>query len=470
MEGSASDQRVELRRVRAQAGAASAEMRATLQRAGRQATGSCRPPAAWSTSTPCPGGRAKPGSAWRQGPHRLSAQWDLALRLPANAAGAALAGAGAAPGRQRQPAHPGLGARRRAAGRERGPEALRGRRARQCVAARRVAAGRQPVHRRRPRRPRRQRPDRSLARRTRGRRPGLAGAAGAAVAGAGRTGCRSAAAPPPRWPPTAAGPSMRTEGNARVQQLLAGTLALARRRGPLAHGHWAARNRCRCRSTWPTCSGAARRPATCVPAWAARWPITASRSSARCRWRRRRWPSACSACQAQSGTRAQLLAQRRLAGRPRRRRPLARPRRAAAGRHPGTAARAAPRQRAGEAAAWAEARDLRRRSRRWAPAAACSALRVDPGRLRLADAVALRWDEVRVDLRGGLAADRIARRHRTLRAGPAAGPPAARRRLAGRPEDGRPGGHPRRRALRRRPRLRAHAKATCTWPTSAARS
>ena len=86
MEGSASEQRVELRRVRAQAGAASAEMRATLQRAGRQA---------WQLQTagsladfnPVPWWPGEAGSAWRKGPHRLSARWDMAVRLPANAAG-----------------------------------------------------------------------------------------------------------------------------------------------------------------------------------------------------------------------------------------------------------------------------------------------------------------------------------------------------------------------------------------------
>jgi translocation and assembly module TamB len=86
MEGSASEQQVALRRVRAQAGAASAEMRATLQRAGRQA---------WQLQTagrlvdfnPVPWWPGEADSAWRQGPHRLSAQWDMAVRLPANAAG-----------------------------------------------------------------------------------------------------------------------------------------------------------------------------------------------------------------------------------------------------------------------------------------------------------------------------------------------------------------------------------------------
>ncbi|HSM22581.1 MAG TPA: DUF490 domain-containing protein, partial [Rubrivivax sp.] len=86
MDGSASDQRVALRRVRAEAGAASAEMQATLQRAGRNA---------WQLQTagslvdfnPVPWWPGEADSAWRKGPHRLSAQWDLALRLPANAPG-----------------------------------------------------------------------------------------------------------------------------------------------------------------------------------------------------------------------------------------------------------------------------------------------------------------------------------------------------------------------------------------------
>jgi translocation and assembly module TamB len=85
MEGSASDQRVELRRVHAQAGAANADLRATLQRSGRND---------WQLQTagslvdfnPVPWWPGEAGSAWRQGPHRLSAQWDLGVRLPANAA------------------------------------------------------------------------------------------------------------------------------------------------------------------------------------------------------------------------------------------------------------------------------------------------------------------------------------------------------------------------------------------------
>jgi len=82
MSGSANGQRVELNGVRAQAGAASAEMQATLQRAGRgewqlQTTGSL------VDFNPCPGGRrGRVGLA--AGPHRVSADWDLTLRLPGN--------------------------------------------------------------------------------------------------------------------------------------------------------------------------------------------------------------------------------------------------------------------------------------------------------------------------------------------------------------------------------------------------
>jgi len=84
IEGSANDQRIELRRARAEAGAASAELQATLQRAGRDE---------WRLETagrladfdPVPWWPGEPGSAWRKGPHRLTANWDLALRLPGDA-------------------------------------------------------------------------------------------------------------------------------------------------------------------------------------------------------------------------------------------------------------------------------------------------------------------------------------------------------------------------------------------------
>ena len=84
LEGSADAQRIELRRARAEAGAASAELQATLQRASR---------GEWQLQTtgklldfdPVPWWPGEPGSAWRKGPHRLSGNWDLALRLPGDA-------------------------------------------------------------------------------------------------------------------------------------------------------------------------------------------------------------------------------------------------------------------------------------------------------------------------------------------------------------------------------------------------
>ena len=84
LEGSADAQRVELRRARAEAGAASAELQATLQRAGR---------GEWQLQTtgrlldfdPVPWWPGEAGSAWRKGPHRLSGRWDLGLRLPGDA-------------------------------------------------------------------------------------------------------------------------------------------------------------------------------------------------------------------------------------------------------------------------------------------------------------------------------------------------------------------------------------------------
>ena len=89
IDGSADEQRIELRQVLAQTGAASARLQATLQRAAR---------AEWRLDTagsladfdPVPWWPGEAGSAWRKGPHRLSAEWKLALNLPADAGRLAL--------------------------------------------------------------------------------------------------------------------------------------------------------------------------------------------------------------------------------------------------------------------------------------------------------------------------------------------------------------------------------------------
>ena len=84
LEGSADEQRLELRRATAQAGAAGASLSATLQRVARgdwqlNTAGSVHDfdPVTW-----WPG---EAGGAWRQGPHRLSGAWQLDLRLPRGA-------------------------------------------------------------------------------------------------------------------------------------------------------------------------------------------------------------------------------------------------------------------------------------------------------------------------------------------------------------------------------------------------
>jgi translocation and assembly module TamB len=84
LEGSADDQRLVLRRARAQSGSASAELEATLARAAR---------GGWALTTtgnvlgfdPLPWWPGSVGSAWRKGPHRLSGDWHFELSLPRNA-------------------------------------------------------------------------------------------------------------------------------------------------------------------------------------------------------------------------------------------------------------------------------------------------------------------------------------------------------------------------------------------------
>ncbi|MDP2005574.1 MAG: translocation/assembly module TamB domain-containing protein [Rubrivivax sp.] len=84
LEGSADDNRLELTRASAQSGGARAEFSASLTRAGRGdwqlgTTGTV------SDFDPLPWWPGEAGSAWRKGPHRLSGDWKLDLRVPGNA-------------------------------------------------------------------------------------------------------------------------------------------------------------------------------------------------------------------------------------------------------------------------------------------------------------------------------------------------------------------------------------------------
>ena len=100
MEGNASDQRLEITQLRAASGNATASLRALLQRVGKASTpstasaSSARDTRDWQLETtgtlvdfdPKPWFPGDAGSAWRQGPHRVSAGWQFDLRLPGNAA------------------------------------------------------------------------------------------------------------------------------------------------------------------------------------------------------------------------------------------------------------------------------------------------------------------------------------------------------------------------------------------------
>lgn len=80
MQGSLDDQGLDLPRVRLSSGAASADWRARLQRGARewklQTTG------ALADFDPLPWWPGETGGAWRRGPHRLSADWQLDAALP----------------------------------------------------------------------------------------------------------------------------------------------------------------------------------------------------------------------------------------------------------------------------------------------------------------------------------------------------------------------------------------------------
>ena len=88
MEGSATDQRLEVTQLRAVSGNTTASLRALLQRSGKGAGRDWQLESAGTLVDfdPVPWFPGDPGSTWRKGPHRLSAGWQLDLRLPGNAA------------------------------------------------------------------------------------------------------------------------------------------------------------------------------------------------------------------------------------------------------------------------------------------------------------------------------------------------------------------------------------------------
>lgn len=394
IEGSASDQRIELRRARAEAGAASAELQATLQRAGRgewqlQTTGSL------VDLDPVPWWPGAAGSAWRKGPHRLSASWDLALRLPGDAVGLPLpalaqrvAGNGSLRIKDSLLAGVPLSATLTLGYTPAAAPAAASLRAELLVGGNRITVdGRgDPTGSGRSDHWRAELEAGTVATLAPLVRlwPALAdwvpqrGSASATLAAEGR------------WP------ELRTEGSARVQQLLAGKLGLAR-------GD----------ASWRLDMGGTQPLALQIELAGLQWDrlradhLRADLSGTLAEHRidiAGALPLAppplaeqVLGIQVQSGTRAQLLAQGAwLADPAGGGRWLARIERLQVGAWDGSAAIAAP------ASSWAETRDLRVEVTFGADGS-FAALRADPGRLRLADAVALRWDEVRVDLTGALA-------------------------------------------------------------------
>jgi translocation and assembly module TamB len=85
MQGQASDSKLEVTQLQAVSGSASAELKAVLQRAG---AGDWRLESSGGLINfdPVPWWPGETGSTWRLGPHRLSAKWDMNLRLPGNSA------------------------------------------------------------------------------------------------------------------------------------------------------------------------------------------------------------------------------------------------------------------------------------------------------------------------------------------------------------------------------------------------
>jgi translocation and assembly module TamB len=86
MEGRATDRRLEIAQLRASSGGASAELRAMLQQQGQRNEWRLETAGSLVDFDPVPWYPGEAGSAWRQGPHRFSAGWQADVRLPGNAA------------------------------------------------------------------------------------------------------------------------------------------------------------------------------------------------------------------------------------------------------------------------------------------------------------------------------------------------------------------------------------------------
>ncbi len=92
LEGSLDRERLALNRLRARAGEATAELRAVVSRV-MGGTPRAPSPAGWKVETtgkllgfdPLPWWPGDAGTAWRKGPHRVSGDWQLEARLPADA-------------------------------------------------------------------------------------------------------------------------------------------------------------------------------------------------------------------------------------------------------------------------------------------------------------------------------------------------------------------------------------------------
>jgi translocation and assembly module TamB len=74
-------QRLNISRLRAQAGAASAELQLALERVSRR-DWTLRSSGTLRQFDPVPWWPGAPGSTWRKGPHRLSGDWSMDVRLP----------------------------------------------------------------------------------------------------------------------------------------------------------------------------------------------------------------------------------------------------------------------------------------------------------------------------------------------------------------------------------------------------
>ncbi len=99
LEGQLDNDRIDFSRVHAQAGEATADLRATVSRVGgvsraaaSGAPGALPAPSSWKLETsgklvnfnPLPWWQGDASTSWRKGPHRLSGEWQLEARLPPN--------------------------------------------------------------------------------------------------------------------------------------------------------------------------------------------------------------------------------------------------------------------------------------------------------------------------------------------------------------------------------------------------